>query len=107
MSRFGPLEFTAPLALLALIALPIIWLVVRAIPPRPMDIIFPPADLLQALPKTEETPAKAPPWLALFRALALLLVTLGLAGPVLNAPKVKDTGPLLIVIDNGWTAAPV
>ena len=107
MWTLGPLGFGAPLALLALIALPVIWLVVRAIPPRPQDLIFPPINIVRGIPKTEETPAKAPPWLALFRAFAILLVILGLAGPVLNPPKVVDARPLLIVIDNGWTAAPI
>ena len=107
MWTIGPLGFAAPLALLALIGLPLIWLVVRAMPPHPQDKIFPPANILRSLPKTEETPIKAPPWLALLRALALMLVILGLAGPVLNPPTLKDTRPLLIIIDNGWSAAPV
>lgn len=107
MWTLGPLGFAAPLALLALIALPLIWLVVRAIPPRPQERIFPPAEILRDLPKTEETLAKAPPWLAMFRALAITLVILGLAGPTLNPPQIIDQRPLLIVIDNGWTAAPV
>ena len=107
MWTLGPLGFAAPLALLALIGLPLIWLVVKTIPPRALDTIFPPANILRSVPKTEETPAKAPPWLALLRALALSLVILGLAGPVLNPPTVKDTRPLLLIIDNGWSAAPV
>jgi hypothetical protein len=104
---FGPLSFGAPLALLALIGLPLVWLVVRAIPPRPVETVFPPIEIVRGLPKTEETPAKAPPWLAMFRAIALTLVALGLAAPILNAPKTTDARPLLIVIDNGWTAAPI
>jgi Domain of unknown function (DUF4159)/Aerotolerance regulator N-terminal len=107
MTMFGPLGFAFPLALLAGLALPLIWLVVRAIPPSPQDTIFPPADILRTLPKTEETPAKAPPWLAIVRALALAFVILGLSGPVLNPPKVADTRPLLLVIDNGWSAGPL
>lgn len=107
MWTIGPFGFAAPMALLALIALPLIWLVVRAIPPRPQEMIFPPAHILRGLPTTEETPAKAPPWLAIFRALAILFIVLGLSGPVFNPPKSVDTRPLLIVVDNGWTAAPV
>jgi hypothetical protein len=107
MWTLGPFGFAAPWALLALIGLPIIWLVVRAIPPRPKETIFPPADILRTVPKTEETPAKAPPWLALIRAIVLLLVVLGLARPVLNPTKVQDARPLLLIIDNGWTAAPI
>jgi hypothetical protein len=107
MTIFGPFGFGVPLALLALIGLPLVWFVVRAIPPRPQETIFPPTEILRNLPKTEETPAKAPPWLAIVRALALAFAILGLSGPVLNPPKVTDTRPLLLVIDNGWTAAPV
>jgi Domain of unknown function (DUF4159)/Aerotolerance regulator N-terminal len=106
MWTVGPLSFATPLALLALIALPLIWLVVRAIPPRPVETVFPPSEILRGLPKTEETPAKAPPWLAIFRAFALAMAVLGLAGPTLNAPKTNDARPLLLVIDDGWTAAP-
>jgi Domain of unknown function (DUF4159)/Aerotolerance regulator N-terminal len=107
MLALGTFSFVAPLALLALIGLPLIWLVVRAIPPRPKETLFPPSEILRTLPKTEETPAKAPPWLALLRALAVLLVVLGVSGPTLNAAKTSDTRPLLIIIDNGWTAAPI
>lgn len=107
MWSLGTLGFVAPLALLALIGLPLIWLVVRAIPPRPRDIMFPPSEILRTLPKTEETPVTPPPWLAFLRAFAVFLVVLGLAGPTLNAPKTTDTRPLLIVLDNGWTAAPI
>jgi Domain of unknown function (DUF4159)/Aerotolerance regulator N-terminal len=103
----GPFGFAAPMALFALLALPLIWLVVRAIPPRPRDTIFPPTEILRSVPQTEETPAKAPPWLAILRALALAMAILGLSGPVLNPPKIADARPLLLVIDNGWTAAPV
>jgi Domain of unknown function (DUF4159)/Aerotolerance regulator N-terminal len=106
MTMFGPFGFTMPLALLALIGLPIIWLVVRAIPPRAQDNVFPPAEILRTLPKTEETPAKAPPWLAILRAIAMVLAIIGLSGPVLNPPQTQDDRPLLIVIDNGWSAAP-
>jgi Domain of unknown function (DUF4159)/Aerotolerance regulator N-terminal len=107
MWTLGPLGFTAPLALLALVALPLIWLVVRAIPLRPQDLVFPPTEILRAVPKTDETPVKAPPWLAIFRAITISLLLLGLAGPVLNPPRTIDPRPVLIVIDNGWTAAPI
>ena len=107
MWALGPFGFGAPLGLLALIGLPIIWLIIRSLPPRPGAITFPPIDILRTVPKTEETPAKAPPWLAVFRALLLGLIIIGLSGPVLNPPNVSDQRPLLIVVDNGWTAAPL
>jgi hypothetical protein len=107
MTMIGPLGFGVPLALLGLLALPLVWLVVRAFPKRPQNTFFPPTEILRQIPQTEETPAKAPPWLAILRALALGLVILGLSAPVLNPPQTKDIRDLLIVIDNGWSAAPI
>jgi hypothetical protein len=107
MWTLGPLGFATPLGLLALIGLPLIWLIIRAIPPRPKQVVFPPIEILRTLAKTEETPAKAPPWLAVFRACVMAMIILGVSGPVLNPPKFKDPRPLLLVIDNGWTAAPI
>lgn len=106
MLTLGPLGITTPLALLALAALPLIWLVIRALPPAPRDQIFPPTALLANLPNTEETPKKTPPWLAWFRMVALGLLVLGFSGPVLNPVVTPDARPLLIVIDDGWTSAP-
>lgn len=106
MTLLGPFGFMAPLALFGLLVLPVIWLVVRAIPPRPKTIVFPPTDILSRVPRTEETASKAPPWLAVLRAVALGFIILGLSGPVLNPPQTIDNRPLLIVIDDGWTAAP-
>ena len=106
MFTLGPLGITTPLALLALAALPLIWLVIRALPPAPREQVFPPTALLAKLPNTEETPKKTPPWLAWFRVIALSLLVLGFAGPVLNPITTPDTRPLLIVLDDGWTSAP-
>ncbi len=106
MLTLGPLGVTTPLALLALAALPLIWLVIRALPPAPREQIFPPTPLLASLPNTEETPKKTPPWLAWFRMIALGLLVLGFSGPVLNPVVTPDARPLLIVIDDGWTSAP-
>lgn len=106
MFTLGPLGITTPLALLALVALPLIWLVIRALPPAPREQVFPPTALLAGLPKTEETPKKTPPWLAWFRMVALALLALGFSGPVLNPVTTPDARPLLIVLDDGWTSAP-
>ena len=106
MLTLGSLGITTPLALLALASLPLIWLVIRALPPSPREQIFPPTALLANLPNTEETPKKTPPWLAWFRAAALCLLVLGFSGPVLNPVTIPDARPLLIVLDDGWTSAP-
>ncbi len=106
MLTLGPLGITTPLALLALAALPLIWLVIRILPPSPQEQIFPPTALLAKLLNTEETPKKTPPWLAWFRMIALSLMVLGFSGPVLNPVTTPDSRPLLIALDDGWTSAP-
>ena len=69
--------------------------------------MFPPLRLLIGLDKKDATPAKTPwPLLALRIAIAALVV-LAMAGPIWNAlPRGAATGPLLLIVDDGWAAAP-
>ena len=55
-----PLAFTSPLMLMALVALPVLWILLRLIPPRPRRIDFPPLRLILDLVPTEETPQRTP-----------------------------------------------
>ncbi|WP_417496378.1 BatA domain-containing protein, partial [Maricaulis sp.] len=106
MFALGPLSFGAPLALIGLLSLPILWLLLRATPPAPRRAIFPPLRLLFGAPDDAETPQHAPWWLILFRLLIAALIILGLSRPVWTPPAVVDeTRPELIVIDNGWAGA--
>ena len=41
-----PFGFTTPLILLALTALPVLWWLLRMVPPRPRRIAFPPTRIL-------------------------------------------------------------
>jgi hypothetical protein len=104
----GSLAFATPLILTALIALPIIWWLLRLTPPRPEKEVFPPLRILLALGKREETPATTPWWLLLLRLVMAALVIIALAGPLLNpsAPSLSASGPVAIVFDNGWASAP-
>ena len=54
-----PLGFAQPLVLLGLLALPVLWWLLRLIPPRPRQIAFPPTRLLFDIAPREETPARA------------------------------------------------
>ena len=100
--------FAEPLLLSALILLPVIWWLLRFTPPRPVRIAFPPTRILLDLEQPEETPARSPWWLTLLRIIIATLAILALARPILNPPAITATGkgPLLVVIDNGWGAAP-
>ncbi len=105
----GPYLFMAPLALLGLIALPVIWYVLRATPPAPKNAILPSLRLLDDVEPREETPARTPWWLLLLRLGAAALAILGLSLPI-YAPGAKSgtdvSGPVLVIMDDGWTSAP-
>ncbi|MGE0221832.1 MAG: DUF4159 domain-containing protein [Acetobacteraceae bacterium] len=99
--------FAAPWALVALAALPLLWWLLRVTPPAPRSETFPAIRLLLGLHATEETPARTPWWLLLLRLLAATLVILALARPILDAgTSLSGSGPVLLVVDNGWAAAP-
>ena len=55
MSVFGGIGFTAPWLLLTLLALPILWLILRAVPPAPIRRRFPGVALLLGLADDEST----------------------------------------------------
>ncbi|MGB3406626.1 MAG: DUF4159 domain-containing protein [Jannaschia sp.] len=100
------LVFTTPLLLLALIALPILWWLLRAVPPAPIKRRFPGIVLLLGLRDDESETATTPWWLLALRMLALAAAIVGFAAPVLN-PRAAGTGtgPLLIVMDASWASA--
>jgi len=92
---------------MSLLALPAIWLVLRATPPAPQRVRFPAFDLLRRLARTHETPERTPWWVLLLRLLIAGLAILGLAGPILNAPPPPQaSGPLVMIVDDSWAAAP-
>lgn len=106
---FGPFLFLAPWALLGLIALPVIWWLLRATPPMPKEADLPSLRLLDGVEPREETPAQTPWWVLLLRLAAAALAMIGLAGPI-YAPGAEtrdaNQGALLIIVDDGWQSAP-
>src|SRR6516225_5771455 len=102
-----PLGFAQPLVLLGLLSLPILWWLLRLIPPRPRRIDFPPTRLLFEIAPKEETPARTPWWLTLLRLTLAALVIIAAAGPMWNPPlaAMDRAAPLLILFDDGWPAA--
>jgi Domain of unknown function (DUF4159)/Aerotolerance regulator N-terminal len=105
---FGALTFLSPWLLGALATLPIIYWLLRAVPPNPARVEFPPTRILVGLENEEKTADKTPWWLTLIRLLAAAFVIFALAEPVLNPAKdtaLKGTGPMVIVADNGWSSA--
>ena len=98
-----PLGFAAPLALIGLAALPVVWLLLRVTPPRPRETPFPPLKLILDLRAKDETPARTPLWLLVLRLILAALIILAMAGPVWSPTASGDggEGPTLIVLDDG------
>ncbi|QPC91231.1 DUF4159 domain-containing protein [Mesorhizobium sp. INR15] len=101
------LSFGAPMVLWGLLALPVIWWLLRLTPPKPQAEIFPPLKILARVLKREETPQQSPWWLTLLRLLMAALIVAALAEPVFN-PREKlpaEGAALALVIDNDWASA--
>ncbi|WP_371061010.1 DUF4159 domain-containing protein [Rhodosalinus sp. 5P4] len=107
MTLFGAIGFANPWLLLALAALPVLWLILRAVPPAPLRRYFPGVVLLLGLRDEEQVSDRTPWWLLLLRMLAVAAVVLGLAGPVLNPEEERASGdgPLLVLMDGSWAGA--
>ncbi|MFK7876016.1 MAG: DUF4159 domain-containing protein [Paracoccaceae bacterium] len=108
MTILGGIGFTAPWLLLGLIVLPVLWFILRAVPPAPLRRRFPGVALLLGLTDDDTVTDRTPWWLLLLRMLAVAAMILGLAGPVLNPSQQADagSGPLLVVVDGSWAGAP-
>jgi hypothetical protein len=107
MTPWLPLAFAQPLVLLGLLSLPVLWWLLRLIPPQPTRIDFPPTRLLFDIKPQEETPRRTPWWLTLLRLALATLVILAAAGPLWNpaADVARSSSPLAILIDDGFPAA--
>lgn len=106
--NFLSISFASPLILAALALLPVIWWLNRLTPPKPTQEPFPPFAILLSVLKKEDTPAKSPWWLTLMRILLCTFIILALAEPTYSPDQRKQlaSGPLVIVIDDGWSSAP-
>jgi hypothetical protein len=106
MWTIGPLGFAAPMLLLGLALLPVLWLILRAVPPAPVRRRFPGVALLLGLADDEHQTDRTPWWLLLLRILAVAAAIIGFAGPVLNPePERTGEGPLLVLVDATWADA--
>ena len=103
---FGSLTLLAPLTLLGLLALPIIWWIMRISPPQPRRQAFPPLRILQDIDADEQTPDKTPLWLLLFRIFMAALIIFALAKPIFQSQETSRLKPLTLIIDQSVTAAP-
>ena len=108
MMDFLPhISFGVPWILAGLVVLPAIWFLLHVTPPVPKRVVFPPLRLLLGLRNEEQTPAGTPWWLMLLRLIAAAAVIVALAEPQIGRTlTLTGSGPLILFVDNGWTAAP-
>lgn len=108
MLTFGPLAFLNPWLLAGLVALPALWWLMRTIPPSPKRQIFAGVRLLAGLRDEERQSDRTPWWLLLLRCIAIGAALIGFAQPVTNLSTraAGGTGPLLLLMDQGWASAP-
>jgi hypothetical protein len=106
MFMLGPIGFLLPWLLAGLIALPILWILLRAVPPAPIRRRFPGVALLLGLNDDETQTDKTPWWLLLLRMLAVAAFIIGFAGPILNPQEDRTgSGNLLVLVDGTWADA--
>lgn len=101
------ISFLYPWVLTGLISLPILWWLMRFLPPKPRYLRFPALIFLWGLDKQEKTSAQTPWWLLLLRLLIAGFFIMGLSQPIWkNQQLFKKTGPVIIIADNDWSISP-
>ncbi|MEM9715989.1 MAG: DUF4159 domain-containing protein [Pseudomonadota bacterium] len=106
MGALAALTFSTPVLLWALLALPVLWILLRAIPPAPVVERFPAIALLMGLEDDDTTPANTPWWLLALRMLALAALIVGLAGPRIDPEaRVSTADRLAVLVDASWASA--
>ncbi len=106
MATLGPLAFLVPWALIALVLLPLLWWLLKVVPPVPRKVSFPAIRLLFDLDTNRRAAESTPLWLILLRIILAALLILAVAHPLVNpSHRTLAPGDMLIVIDDAWAAA--
>jgi hypothetical protein len=107
MLKIGFLQIANAWALLPLLALPIIYLVSKLIPPKPKTIHFPALMFLKGLDAKSSNMQTAPLWVKILRIIAIFALVFGLSAPFISSSPVKiaNDKKILIIIDDGWSNA--
>ena len=106
MASLGPLAFAVPWALVALAVLPLLWWLLRAVPPRPRRVLLPTVRFLFGLTTARRTAETTPLWLILIRMALVSLLILAVAHPIVTwSERSLHGGNMLVVVDDGWASA--
>ena len=103
----GAIGFAAPWFLLGLLALPLVWLLLRITPPQPVATRFPAIRFLFGLRQDDDASERTPLWMLLLRLLIAALLVLAAARPILAPGSLLEgRGEVVLAIDDGWASAP-
>jgi hypothetical protein len=99
--------FAAPWYLSALVVLPVLWFLLRLVPPSPRRVALPQFFLLAGVVQNKKVAVATPLWLMILRMLIVALVIFAFARP---ATQHHETGfdyggTSIVVVDNGWASA--
>lgn len=101
------LSFLSAPVLWGLLALPILWVILRTLPPPPRPIILPTAHFLQDLISHPSITITIPWWLRMIRIMLAACIVFFLAHPFIQPENkaVTVTDSLILVIENNWASA--
>lgn len=103
----GSLSLLAPLTLVGLITLPLVWWILKISPPSPTRRMFPPLAILQGVETDEETPNATPIWVLLYRLLMVALAIFALSMPLLQNEDPAGDRPITLILDDSAASAPI
>ncbi|MEL6686414.1 MAG: DUF4159 domain-containing protein [Pseudomonadota bacterium] len=103
----GSLTLLAPLTLLGLLALPLVWWILKISPPAPKRRLFPPVAILKDIVTDEETPQGTPWWVLLYRLLMVALAVFALSLPLFQQSEDTGNAPVTLIIDDSAASAPL
>lgn len=99
------MSFASPLVLAGLVLLPVLVWLLRAMPPQPVREVFGGMFFLERLSTSKQKPVRTPPIILIVRLLAFAALIIGLAGPRMGPEPEKISGPMTLVLGNGWDAS--
>ena len=106
MFTVAGIGFAQPWLFIGLFALPILFWLARYRPPPPRVIAFPATRLLFGLSSDVTQTKYTPLWLLILRVITVGLIITALTRPVINPDRtLDDTQMVVVVVDNGWSAA--
>ena len=99
----------SPAYLWAVLAIPLLWWLLRLIPPEAIRRRFPSLRLFENLPPLRAQTAYTPIWLLILRGVMVALIIIGFAEPVFfthESSVPPPDQPVVMLMDNCWSAAP-